>query len=190
MRIFVNARTQEVADSIAAALEGLNADITRCCDDDLAAAAELSEFDVVIVSTPLRSEFGLNFLADAHRRTQASLICLAKTDIAEELQRKVQFTGAYVLPRPFGKAALVQTVRMAQLAGENIRRLKDENDKLTRKLDDSKIISRAKCCLIQYLNLTEEQAQQHIVKLAMDTRRPKREIAEDILHTYGTAAGR
>lgn len=184
MRIFINAKTQDIADSIAAALGELGADVT-CCDDEAADSADLSEYDAVIVSTPLRSEFGLNFLAEAHRRTRASLICLAKTDIAEEVQSRVRFTGAFVLPRPFTKAALVQTVRMALLAGENIRRLEEENDRLSRKLSDSKLINRAKCCLIQYLNLTEEQAQQHIVKLSMDTRRSKLEVAEDILRTYG-----
>ncbi len=188
MRIFINARTQESADSLAAALEELRADVTLCVEDDLAACADLSAYDVVVVSTPLRSEFGLNFLADAHRRTRASLVCLVKTDIAEEVQSRVRFTGAFVLPRPFAKASLVQTVRMAALAGENIRRLEDENSLLSRKLDDSKLISRAKCCLIQYLNLTEEQAQQHIGRLAMDTQRSRREIAEDILRTYAISS--
>lgn len=186
MRIFINARSQEAADSVAAALSELSAETVCCCDDETAACAELSDFDAVIVSTPLRTEFGLNFLADAHRRTRASLICLVKTDIADEVQSRIRFTGAFVLPRPFTKASLVQTVRMALLAGENIRRLEDENDKLSRKLSDSKLINRAKCCLIQYLNLTEEQAQQHIGRLAMDTRRSKREVAEDILRTYST----
>ncbi len=188
MKIFINARTQESADSVAGALEELGSEITRCWDDDTASSADLTQYDVVIVSTPLRTEFGLNFLAEAHRRTRASLVCLAKTDIAEEVQSRVRFTGAFVLPRPFAKASLVQTVRLAVLAGENIRRLQDENSELSRRLDDSKLISRAKCCLIQYLNLTEEQAQQHITRLAMDTRRSKREIAEDILTTYATSA--
>lgn len=185
MNIFINARTRDICDNIAAALSELGADIICCCDVDTAENADLTAYDVVIVSTPLRTDFGLNFLADAHRRTRASLICLVKTDIAEEVQGRIRFTGAFVLPRPFTKAALLQTVRMAMLAGEDIRRLEDENVKLSRKLDDSKIISRAKCCLIQYLNFTEEQAQQHITKLSMDTRRSKREIAEDIIRTYG-----
>ena len=47
-----------------------------------------------------------------------------------------------------------------------------------------KVIDRAKFCLIQYLNLSEEQAHRHIQKLAMDTRRTQRDIAEDILRTY------
>ena len=33
-------------------------------------------------------------------------------------------------------------------------------------------------------HMTEEQAHSHIQKLAMDSRRRQREVAEDILHTY------
>ncbi|MFQ9801115.1 MAG: ANTAR domain-containing protein [Clostridia bacterium] len=33
--------------------------------------------------------------------------------------------------------------------------------------------------MIQYLNMTEAQAHRHIEKQAMDTRRTRREVAED-----------
>ena len=89
-----------------------------------------------------------------------------------------------MLPRPFSKQSLVQTIKMALMARENMQRLEQEKSKLTKQLDDVKTIDRAKCCLIEYLNLTENQAHRHIQKLAMDTRRTQREIAEDILRTY------
>lgn len=184
MRFFINAKTADSCNAIAAALSELNGDIVCCCTDTEAEAAELAEFDAVIVSTPLRTEFGLNFIAEARMRTEASMICIAKTEIADDVQNRIKFTGAYVLPRPFTKASLVQTVKMALLAGENMRRLSDENTELSRRLSDAKVINRAKCCLIQYLNFTEEQAQQHISRLAMDSRRTKREVAEDVLRTY------
>lgn len=184
MRLFINAKTAEVCETISAALSVLAAEIVCCSDDNTAENTDLSDFDALIVSTPLRSEFGLNFIADARKRTRASIICLVKTEIADDVQNRIKFTGAYVLGRPFAKASLVQTVKMALLADENMQRLSDENSQLSRKLDDTKVINRAKCCLIQYLNLTEPQAQQHINRLAMDSRRTKREIAEDVLRTY------
>lgn len=182
--IFINAKTQELCDGIAAALDEFDAEITTCCDDETAAAANYSDFDVIIVSTPLRNDFGLNYIADIYRKTNACIIALAKTDIAQDVQKRIQFTGAFVLGRPFSKSALVQTIRVAMLAKENMRRLEEEKSKLTQQLDDFKILDRAKCCLIQYLNFTEVQAHRHIQKLAMDTRKTQREIAEDILRTY------
>ena len=126
-RVFINAKTEMICGTISAALEDAGAEITCCFDDGEAAAEDLSGYDVVIVSTPLRSEFGLNYVAEIHDRTSAVIIVLAKTEIADEVQNRIKFTGAYVLPRPFTKQALVQTIRMAQMAKENMQRLEQRS---------------------------------------------------------------
>jgi len=59
-----------------------------------------------------------------------------------------------------------------------------ENGELKQKIEDIRIIDRAKCILISHLNLSEEQAHRAIEKQAMDMRTSKRIIAEDILKTY------
>lgn len=184
-KIFINAKTEMVCETLSAALEEFHAQVTCCFDDEAAAAADLSDCDLVIVSTPLRSEFGLNWVADIRSRTGAVILVLAKTEIADDVQNRIKFTGAYVLPRPFTKQSLIQTIKTARMAKENMKLLEQEKSKLTKQLEDMRTIDRAKCCLIQYLNLTENQAHRHIQKLAMDTRRTQREIAEDILNTYG-----
>lgn len=185
IKIFINAKTELICETLSNALEELKGEIVCCFEDEQAQTAELSDFDLVVVSTPLRSEFGLNFAAEVKNRTDAAILVLAKTEIADEVQSRIKFTGAYVLSRPFAKQSLVQTAKMAVMAKEDIRRLEQEKNKLTKQLEDTKIIDRAKCCLIQYLNLTENQAHRHIQKLAMDTRRTQREVADDILITYG-----
>ena len=162
MKIFINAKTVELCSNILAALE----------------------YDAIIVSTPLRSEFGLDFVANVSKKSTAPIIVLARADIAGDVQSRLKFTGAFVLEKPFQKSVLRQTIRTAVIAKENINRLINEKTELSKQLDDVRVIDRAKFCLIQYLNLTEEQAHRHIQKLAMDTRRTQREIAEDILRTY------
>ena len=63
-------------------------------------------------------------------------------------------------------------------------KLKRENNKLLQKIEDIRMIDRAKCILIQYLNMTEAEAHRYIEKQAMDMRSTKRVIAEGILRTY------
>ena len=109
---------------------------------------------------------------------------LARADIAGDVQSRLKFTGAFVLAKPFQKSVLQQTIRTAVVAKESINRLISEKSELSKQLDDVRVIDRTKFCLIQSLNMTEEQAHRHIQKLAMDTRRTQREIAEDILRTY------
>ena len=184
MKILINAKTDEICKNILTAFEDFDSEFVLCDSDGLAGSLELSEFGAIIVSTPLRSEFGLGWVSDASKKTKAPIIVLARADIADDVQGRLRFTGAFVLPKPFSKSALTQTVKTAMVAKENINRLEREKTELQEQLDDAKIISRAKCVLIQYLNLTEPQAHKHIQKTAMDTRRSQREVAEDILRTY------
>lgn len=184
MKIFVIAKTAEACETIAAALTELSADITVCASDKDARKENISAYDAIVVSVPLKSEFGLDLIAEMSKKTSAPIIILARADIADDVQGRIKFTGAFVLAKPFSKSILTQTVRMAILAKENINRLEREKSELRGKLEDVKTVDRAKCLLIQYLNMTEEQAHKHIQKMAMDTRRSQREIAEDILKTY------
>ncbi|MCH5207134.1 MAG: ANTAR domain-containing protein [Oscillospiraceae bacterium] len=184
MKILINAKTDELCKSILTAFDDFSAEFVLCSSDEQENNLELSEFGVMIVSTPLRSEFGLNFVTEASQKTDAAMILLARADIADDVQSRIKFTGAFVLPRPFSKSVLAQTVKTAMIAKENITRLEKEKSELLGQLDDAKTINRAKCILIQYLNMTEDQAHKHIQKTAMDTRRTQREIAEDILRTY------
>lgn len=181
MRIFINAKTPEICENISAALGELEAELIYRSEEG---NDELSGFDVIIVSMPLKAEFGLDFVAEASKKSGAAIVVLARADIAEDVQRRIKFTGAFVIGKPFPKSVLANTVKMALLAKENIDRLEQEKNELSKQLDDVKVIDRAKCCLIEYLNLTEKQAHRHIQKLAMDTRKTQREIAEDILRTY------
>lgn len=184
MKIFINAKTLELCENIKLALGELAESAVLCCSDEQAATEDFSVFDAVVVSAPLRSEFGLEFVNVVSKKTKAPIIVLARADIADDVQKRVKFTGAFVLPKPFTASVLKQTVKMAAVAQENFNRLQSEKTELQGKLDDVKIIDRAKCCLIQYLNMTEAQAHKHIQKTAMETRRNQREIAEDILRTY------
>ena len=46
-------------------------------------------------------------------------------------------------------------------------------------------MSRAKCALIENMKLTEAEAHKYIEKQAMNSRKTRRELAEDILRLYG-----
>ncbi len=184
MRIFINAKTIEFCENIKMALGDLAETATLCTTDEQAEAEDYSIYDALVVSMPLRTEFGLGYVAEVSKKTRAPIIVLARADIAADVQKRVRFTGAFVLEKPFTKSVLQQTVKMAAIAQENFNRLQNEKTELQGKLDDVKIVDRAKCCLIEYLNMTENQAHKHIQKTAMDTRRTQREVAEDILRTY------
>ena len=182
--VLIAGKTEQVCESIAALLTGQDIRTVCVTDGVQVRCMDVSGFDVVIISTPLADEFGLDLAAELRDKTRAAFIVLTKSEIADEVQRKIKFTGAFVIGRPCGKSALLQAIRFADVAAENLKRLEEENVQLERQLEDARVIGRAKACLMQYLSLTEEQAHRHIQKQAMDMRRTQRAVAEDILGMY------
>jgi len=75
-------------------------------------------------------------------------------------------------------------LKLAIEAQIGLQEMQKENRELKQKIEDIRIIDRAKCVLISRLNLSEEAAHRAIEKQAMDMRASKRVIAEDILKTY------
>lgn len=185
LSVLIGAKNKQVGDSLCELLTELpDCKVTVFDNGVYMRSADVSAFDVIIVSTPLSDEFGLDLVAELKDKTSAALIVLAKGEIADEVQQKLKFTGAFIIGRPFNKSALLQAVRFATVAKENMQRLEQENRQLTRQLEELKLVERAKACLMEYLKLTEEQAHRHIQKQAMDSGKSRRQVAEDILLTY------
>lgn len=185
MNVLIAGKTSEICDSIAGLLIELDCDnISTFTSGAIVRGVDISRFDSVIISTPLSDEFGLDLVADIAKDAKNGVVVLAKHEIADEVQKKIRFTGAFVLPRPFNKAMLIQTIKLAEVAHIGMAKLEEENRQLSQQLSDMKIVNRAKSMLMQYLNLTEDQAHRHIQKQAMDLRKTQRAVAEDILKTY------
>lgn len=89
-----------------------------------------------------------------------------------------------VLPKPISRQFFCQSLKLVAAARRRMLGLKNENTRLQKKIDDIRLVDRAKCVLIQYANFTEQQAHRYIEKKAMDQRVSRREVAEDILRTY------
>ena len=141
------------------------------------------EFEVVVINTPLPDEFGHELGVDAVEKTDAGVILLAKTMTADQIAGRLQDHGVLVLGKPFGAAQFRQAV---QLAASNYRRLavlRAENARLLDKIAQLRLVDRAKCCLIERRGMTEADAHRLIEKTAMDTRRSRGEVAQEILES-------
>ena len=65
-----------------------------------------------------------------------------------------------------------------------VERCRAENERLRQKLEELRIVSRAKCLLVEYLHLTEEEAHKYLERIAMEERKNRRSVAEEILREY------
>ena len=138
-------------------------------------------FELVIVNAPLPDEFGHELCAAAADQTDAGVILLAKAAAIDQLMPRMNQEGVLVVGKPFSAALFLQAVHMAVASNHRLQRLRQENDRIQAKLAQLRLISRAKCLLIQYKQMTEAEAHRLIEKQAMDTRRSRGDVAQDII---------
>lgn len=141
-------------------------------------------FDLVIINCPLEEEIGDKLAIYAANHTSAGVIILLKNEEIENLAEKMEGSGIIIVNKPVVKAILQQAIKFAQLAKNRIATLQEENVKLQGKIDELKLVNRAKWVLVQYLSMSEEQAHKYIEHQAMNRRLSKKKIAEKILKTY------
>ncbi len=143
-----------------------------------------ARFDIVLVNTPLPDEFGTSLAEDVCAKTQAAVLLLVKRELYDEIYYKVIGSGVIMLPKPTNEAVMSQMLRTLCSVRERLRRAEEKQVTVERKIEELRIVNRAKWLLIQRLQMTEEDAHGYIRRQAMDKRVTQREAAEDILRTY------
>ena len=84
---------------------------------------------------------------------------------------------ATILVKPLKQSAFATAIQSADMAHIRLGALK-------KKLDDEKVVTRAKLLLMQTLAFTEEEAHKFIEKEAMNSGRTRSDVAYEIIKTY------
>ena len=142
------------------------------------------DFDLVLVNAPLRDESGESFSRHIASKGTSQVILVVKSEYFDAISAVCENDGVLVISKPVNRAVFWSVLKLAGSAQSRLRRMQDENSKLKQKIEDIRVIDRAKCLLISYLNMSEQEAHRYIEKQAMDIRSTKRMIAEGILKTY------
>lgn len=142
------------------------------------------DWDLLLIAAPLPDEFGHDLATDAAEQGLPVLLSV-KAELWEEASARVGPAGVVALVRPFSRAVFAQAVGMLRAAQAQVGKLREENKKLRQKLEELRAVSRAKCLLVEYLHLDEESAHKYIERAAMEERKTRRAVAEEIIAEYG-----
>jgi response regulator NasT len=143
-----------------------------------------SEPDLIIINSPLPDEFGHELAETAAEETAAGIILISPSDIADELADRLSDYGVTVLARPVSREELSRSIRLIAASRTRMSGLKKETPEILGRIDEIRVISRAKTVLMKYLRFTEPQAHRYIEKQAMNNRQTRREVAEHIIAQY------
>ena len=141
-------------------------------------------YDFVIVNAPLPDDFGSRFAIDACSNTGTVALLLVRSDAYEQTYAKVTPQGVFTLLKPTSSQALQQAIKYMAAARERLRRLEKKATSIEEKMEEIRLVNRAKWILIEQLKMTEPDAHRHIEKQAMDRCISRKEVALGIIKTY------
>ncbi len=143
-----------------------------------------SEYDLIIIDTPLPDEFGDDFALHASEVSASGVILIVESDQLDSVNINVEDSGVFVVPKHAAPDFFYQAVKLLLANRRRLAKLEDENRQLRSKIEEIRMVDRAKCVLIQVLKMTEAQAHRYIEKQSMDLRQTRIMVAENVLKTY------
>lgn len=142
------------------------------------------EYDLILINAPLPDEFGHELAQTAAQDSLAGVMIIVKAEMSDAVAERVEDDGVFVIPKPLNRALFLQALRMTRASRSRLTGLQSENRKLLKRIEDIRLVDRAKCILIECCAMTEPEAHAYIEKRAMDSRLTKRQVAEEILNTH------
>ena len=141
-------------------------------------------YDLVLINTPLPDDFGVRFAIDVSVNSHTVALMFVKSDIYVGVYDKVCDYGVFTIKKPINSQIVLQSLDFLKSARERLRRMEKKSVSLQEKMEEIKIVNRAKLLLMSSLSMTEEEAHRYIEKQAMDRCVTRRVIAENIIKTY------
>ena len=140
--------------------------------------------DLLLLNTPLPDEFGSQLAVEASEQYGVGVLIFVRAELYEQIICKTEAAGVLTLGRPVSRTAVSQSVQLLVATRARLRALEQRTQSLEAKMQEIRLVNRAKWLLVDHLHLTEPEAHRYIEKAAMDACVRRGEIAASILRTY------
>lgn len=140
-------------------------------------------FDAVIINCPLPDEFGHELALHAAEDGR-SVLLVVKSEMLDEVSAQVGGAGVLTVPKPVSRAMFNQALSLMNACQRQVEQVRKEIGRLRLKLDETKLVCRAKCVLVECLGMTEAEAHRAIEKRAMDSQASRLAVAGKIIREY------
>ncbi|MCR4695608.1 MAG: ANTAR domain-containing protein, partial [Pseudobutyrivibrio sp.] len=121
---------------------------------------------------------------DIASKNLCQVILFVKEEIFEATLEAVEKYGILTIAKPVNRQMFWAAIKMSKALTVRMSIANDKIRRLQIKLDETKLVSQAKCLLIANKGLSEEEAHRYIEKQAMDQRTSRVAIADSIVDFY------
>lgn len=142
------------------------------------------DYDHVIINSPLPDDSGVHFAIDIGSSKGTVVLLLVRADLHAEIYERVSEHGVFTLPKPTSKPTMATALGWMASVRERLRKFENKTVSIEEKMEEIRLINRAKWQLIEEHKMDEPTAHRYIEKQAMDRCVSKRTIAEEILKLH------
>ena len=141
-------------------------------------------FDFVLINSPLLSETGTKFACKMCANASSVVLLFANADMFAQIYEEVTPFGVFTLQKPVSDKAVLTALLWMVAARERLRQSAKKELTLEEKMQEIRLLNRAKWLLIENRHFAEADAHKYIEKTAMDRCVPKSDIAQEIIAEY------
>ena len=141
------------------------------------------DFDFLILNSPLPDGSGTDLAIDFSSSSGGIALLIVRSDMLEGIRGKVTPHGVFTLSKPLSIEMFSAALDWMASARERLRKSEKKTLSFEEKMQEIRLVNRAKWLLITELKLEEPQAHRYIEKQAMDRCITRREVAEEIINT-------
>ena len=138
-------------------------------------------YDVVIINAPLPDDPGVRFAVDVSGNAETVALLLLRESFFDEITARVTPHGVFTLCKPTSESMLAAALRWMASARERIRKTETKTLTLQEKMEEIRLVNRAKWILIEQRGMDEPTAHRFIEKQAMDRCVTRRVVAQEII---------
>lgn len=141
-------------------------------------------YDIAIINSPLKDGTGIRFAIELSASKTTVALLVVRSELYDETYDRVAEHGVYVLPKPTSRPIFTQAIDWLLVTSEMLKKLKKRNISTEEKMQEIRLVNRAKWLLIEKCGMTEPEAHRYIEKQAMDSCVTKITVAEELINKY------
>jgi len=141
-------------------------------------------YDFVIVNAPLTDEFGSRLSMDISMSPGTIAVIFSPSEVYDEIVHKSAPHGVFVVKKPASQQTVIQSLSLLMSARERLRSVEKKAGKAENKLEEIRVVNKAKWYLIDNEDMSENDAHKYIEKAAMDSGITKMQAAQMIIEKY------
>ena len=142
-------------------------------------------FDIVIINAPLCDDDGYELALAIAESSDSAVMLVVRGESYDEIRYRVESAGIFTIPKPLSAATFHSALNLIRMSQKRLLALDAENKKLRMKIEELKLIDRAKWMLITEKGMDEAAAHRYIEKGAMDSRMTRADFARAIIGELG-----